>query len=84
MNGSIGDYDRAPDWEFGQVLQDTTKTGARLMLLAWVYRVDYNWHESTFRGIAIAAGTSKDPLVFGKVYEPYCGWWRPVEPDGSP
>lgn len=76
---SIGDYDACPDWKFGQVLQDTTGTGTRLMLVGWLYRVDYNWHESIFKGVAVAAGTGITPMVVGITYEPYCGWWRPVD-----
>jgi hypothetical protein len=79
VTASIGDYDSAPDWEYGQLLQDTTGTGARLMLICWLYRVDYNWHESIFKGVAVATGTGEKPLTLGDVYEPYCGWWRPVD-----
>lgn len=78
-SGTIGDYDACPDWRFGQVLQDTRGSGARLMLICWRYRVDYNWHESIFVGVAITAGTERSPLIVGDMYEPYCGWWRPVD-----
>jgi hypothetical protein len=79
LSGTVGDYDNCPDWKFGQVLQDTTGTGARLFLVSWVYRVDYNWHESIFKGVAVASGAGPNSLIVGDMYEPYCGWWRPVD-----
>lgn len=77
MSG-VGDYDDVPPWKFGDVLRHTLYPGALLLFLGWTYTVGHNWHESIFKGLCLANGGDSD-MSIGSIYEPYCGWYRPVE-----
>lgn len=74
---SISDYDRVPDWAFGEVLQHTQSPDTRLLFLSWEYVVDHNWYESIFKGLCIAS--EGGAMVVGAIYQLYCGWYRPVK-----
>lgn len=64
-------WDRVPDWRFGDILRCTHPNwmdGLGLFLY-WDYVVDFNPTES----IAIILNLSS-----GRLMSHYCGWWEPV------
>lgn len=69
-----------PDWEFGQVVHFTQDRTALAMVLGWEYRFDANPSESVVILVALTPGKDPiNPLLVGKVFKPYCGWWEAVD-----